>query len=93
MHTEDTDETCAREKEDGCGGGKAGGGSRSGGGAGLHVVERGFVLERLLSGMSGRGEFPIKFNGNLFTTEKPPFDAGTVSVSRTTVCVFVLPYI
>jgi hypothetical protein len=43
-------------------------------GGGGKTVERGFALERFLTALAGRGKYPIKFNGNVFTTENPPFD-------------------
>jgi len=46
-----------------------------GGEGGAAKVERGFALERFLTALAGRGKYPIKFNGNVFTTENPPFDA------------------
>lgn len=45
-----------------------------GGGGGAKTVERGFALERFVTALAGRGKYPIKFNGNVFTTENPPFD-------------------
>jgi alpha-L-fucosidase 2 len=34
------------------------------------VVSRGYVLQRFISACAGRGAFPIKFNGSLFTVEE-----------------------
>ena len=33
------------------------------------VISRGYVLQRFISACAGRGAFPIKFNGTLFTVE------------------------
>lgn len=33
------------------------------------IVTRGYVLQRFISACSGRGAFPIKFNGSLFTVD------------------------
>ena len=34
------------------------------------VVTRGYVLQRFINACAGRGAFPIKFNGSLFTVEE-----------------------
>jgi alpha-L-fucosidase 2 len=34
------------------------------------VVSRGYVLQRFISACAGRGAFPIKFNGSLFTVDE-----------------------
>ncbi|MCX6573117.1 MAG: DUF5703 domain-containing protein, partial [Candidatus Aminicenantes bacterium] len=34
------------------------------------VVTRGYVLQRFISSCAGRGAYPIKFNGSLFTVEE-----------------------
>jgi alpha-L-fucosidase 2 len=39
------------------------------------VVSRGYCVERYLQACGGRGEQPLKFNGNLFTVEGRGFDA------------------
>jgi alpha-L-fucosidase 2 len=33
------------------------------------VVTRGYILQRFINACAGRGQFPIKFNGSLFTVE------------------------
>ena len=35
------------------------------------VVTRGYILQRFVNACAGRGAFPIKFNGSLFTIEEP----------------------
>ncbi len=35
----------------------------------LHVINRGYVLQRFISACAGRGHMPIKFNGTLFTVD------------------------
>jgi alpha-L-fucosidase 2 len=35
------------------------------------VVTRGYILQRFVNACAGRGAFPIKFNGSLFTVEEP----------------------
>lgn len=35
------------------------------------VVTRGYILQRFINACAGRGAFPIKFNGSLFTVEEP----------------------
>lgn len=35
------------------------------------VVTRGYVLQRFVNACAGRGAFPIKFNGSLFTVDEP----------------------
>ena len=53
-------------------GGKAGAG-------GADVVTRGYTLQRYINACGGRGAYPIKFNGSIFTVDgpraKPPYDA------------------
>ncbi len=43
------------------------------------IVTRGYILQRFMSACAGRGAFPIKFNGSLFTVDSrepgKPFDA------------------
>ncbi len=34
------------------------------------VVTRGYILQRFISACAGRGAFPIKFNGSIFTVEE-----------------------
>jgi alpha-L-fucosidase 2 len=34
------------------------------------IVSRGYILQRFISACAGRGAFPIKFNGSLFTVEE-----------------------
>ena len=46
-----------------------------GGSSTAAVVSRGYCLERYLQACGGRGEQPLKFNGNLFTVEGRGFDA------------------
>ncbi len=45
----------------------------------VEEIERGYVLQRFISACAGRGNFPIKFNGTLFTVdsreEEEHFDA------------------
>lgn len=40
------------------------------------TVTRGYILQRYLNGCAGRGCYPIKFNGSLFTMEIPENSAG-----------------
>lgn len=35
------------------------------------VVTRGYILQRFINACAGRGAFPIKFNGTLFTVDEP----------------------
>lgn len=35
------------------------------------IVSRGYALQRFVNACAGRGQFPIKFNGSLFTMETP----------------------
>ncbi len=35
------------------------------------VVTRGYILQRFINACAGRGAFPIKFNGSLFTVDEP----------------------
>ena len=37
----------------------------------LAVIERGYALQRFMTACAGRGAYPIKFNGSLFTVETP----------------------
>lgn len=39
--------------------------------AAAEVLNRGYVLQRFLNACAGRGAFPIKFNGSLFTVDVP----------------------
>lgn len=40
-------------------------------GPNAHEITQGYVLQRFKNACTGRGEFPIKFNGSLFTVENP----------------------
>ena len=35
------------------------------------VVTRGYILQRFLNACAGRGAYPIKFNGSIFTVDEP----------------------
>lgn len=39
------------------------------------TVTRGYILQRWINACAGRGEFPIKFNGTLFTVDGAGYDA------------------
>ncbi|HUT23538.1 MAG TPA: DUF5703 domain-containing protein [Sumerlaeia bacterium] len=41
-----------------------------------HLVSQAYVLQRFISASSGRGAYPIKFNGSIFTVEYPDRDNG-----------------
>lgn len=49
------------------------------GDAEAEIVTRGYTLQRFINACGGRGEFPIKFNGSIFTVDSDqpdyPFDA------------------
>ena len=34
-----------------------------------HAINQGYVLQRYMNACSGRGRFPIKFNGSIFTVD------------------------
>ncbi len=38
-------------------------------GSNAHVVSRGYALQRWINACGGRGKFPIKFNGSIFTVD------------------------
>jgi len=44
------------------------------GGDGSSSVTRGYTLQRYVQACGGRGPYPIKFNGGMFTVEPKPFD-------------------
>jgi alpha-L-fucosidase 2 len=46
------------------------------GGAGSDAVTRGYCLQRYMNACAGRGAYPIKFNGSIFTTDPPEGSEG-----------------
>lgn len=40
------------------------------------VVSRGYALQRFINACAGRGEYPIKFNGSIFTVDWPDVPGG-----------------
>ena len=38
------------------------------------AITRGYTLQRWISACGGRGAYPIKFNGSIFTVDAPPLD-------------------
>jgi acetyl esterase/lipase len=40
------------------------------------TVTRGYALQRFITACAGRGAYPIKFNGSLFTVENPALNTG-----------------
>ena len=41
------------------------------------LVSRGYTLQRFIGACAGRGAFPIKFNGSIFTVDGAGFDIGS----------------
>lgn len=40
-------------------------------------VTQGYILQRFVTACSGRGAYPIKFNGSIFVVDNPSFDDGS----------------